>query len=232
MFKLGVTEIIKPTSNLHTASVIFLHGSGDTGKGVLNWVQFLHKNFSLPHVKFLFPTAPLRPYTYIGGELSNVWFDRVNLSPEMPEDEEGLNFIKDEIKGIVDKEINDGIPLNRIIIGGFSMGGALSLQMAYRFLPGFAGAFALSSFLNTNSGVYSNFQSSNTPLFMCHGLKDEMVHLQWGSDTYTKLSALGVKGNFKILSNAFHELKKDEIRQLLTWIGTILPEKVPESPNY
>ncbi|KAL3277051.1 hypothetical protein HHI36_012412 [Cryptolaemus montrouzieri] len=222
MYKLGALHVIKQTSAIHNASVIFLHG--DTGKGILEWVKFLNNNFSLPHIKFLFPTAPTRPYTFIGGEPSTVWFDRYKLSPDVPEHGESINSIKDEIKKIVDEEVKLGIPLNRIIIGGFSMGGALSLHMAYRFLPGLAGVFALSSFLNNGSEIYKNIKSIETPLFMCHGNKDDMVPITWGKNTFDKLEQLGVKGEFIELQNTFHELKSKEISSLLSWIEKLLPD--------
>ncbi|XP_045467796.1 lysophospholipase-like protein 1 [Harmonia axyridis] len=225
MYKLGALHTIKPTGAVHNASVIFLHGSGDTGRGVLDWVKFLHKNFSSPHIKFLFPTAPTRPYTFIGGEPSTVWFDRYKLTPEVPEHDESINMIQNEIKKIIDEEMKIGVPLNRIVIGGFSMGGALSLHMAYRFLPGLAGVFALSSFLNNGSEVYKAIKSLETPLFMCHGERDEMVPLQWGKDTFDQLTTLGVKGEFMKLPNTFHELKSKEIESLLEWIEARLPQK-------
>lgn len=104
------------------------------------------------------------------------------------------------------------------------MGGSLSLQMAYRFLPGFAGVFVLSSFLNNGSEIYKNIKSKETPLFMCHGECDEMVPMKWGKDTFDQLTQLGVKGEFMKLPNTFHELKSKEIEKLLHWIETKLPE--------
>ncbi|KAK9875176.1 hypothetical protein WA026_005968 [Henosepilachna vigintioctopunctata] len=226
MPKLGALHVIKPTGIVHNASVIFLHGSGDTGKGVLEWVKFLKKNFGFPHIKLLFPTAPKQPYTFIGGESSTVWFDRYKLSPDVPEHDESINAIKDDIKKIVDEEIKQGISLNRIIIGGFSMGGALSLHMAYRFLPGLAGTFALSSFLGKESEVYKNIKSIQTPLFMCHGDRDDMVPLKWGKSTFDHLTHLGVKGEFMELANTYHELKTSEIDRLQSWIEKLLPQEI------
>ncbi|KAF2902254.1 hypothetical protein ILUMI_03929 [Ignelater luminosus] len=225
--KLGRLKVIMQKNNVNTGTVVFLHGSGDTGPGVLEWLQLLVGNFSFPHIKFLFPTAPLRPYTPINGELSRVWFDRYSITPDVPEHTETIESSGEEIKKIIQNEVDSGIPLNRIIIGGFSMGGALSLHTAYRFLPGLGGTFALSSFLNENSAVYKNLQgtTSSTPLFMCHGERDTMVPISWGKTTFEKLSELSVKGEFVPLKNTLHELKKNEIEKLFQWISKTIPEK-------
>lgn len=141
----------------------------------------------------------------------------------MPEDLDSLKNIEEDIKFLISQEENAGIPLNKILIGGFSMGGALSLHSAYRFLPGLAGAFALSSFLNSDSIVYKSLQSTETPLFMCHGDKDTLVPMTWGHTTFETLTKLGVKGEFHPIKNTLHELKRSELRLLLEWINKIIP---------
>ncbi|XP_044254850.1 lysophospholipase-like protein 1 [Tribolium madens] len=223
MSRIKPLRIIKPTNSSHTGSVIFLHGSGDTGKGILDWIKFLIRDFSLPHIKFIFPTAPLRPYTPLDGALSNVWFNRYDITPDVPEHVETLDDIKHDIKSLISEEVDAGIPLNRIVVGGFSMGGALALHTAYRFTPGLGGVFALSSFLNNESEVYKTIQAVDTPLFMCHGDRDELVPLEWGEETFNNLTKLGVKGEFIPLTNTLHELKKNELEKLLEWTKIVIP---------
>ncbi|XP_030763560.1 lysophospholipase-like protein 1 [Sitophilus oryzae] len=220
---LGPLLKISQTNKLCSASVIFLHGSGDTGQGFLNWIKFLIGDFASPHINFYFPTAPLRPYTPLGGELSYVWFDRYNITPEVPEHIETLTDIGSSIKTLVNDIVQSGVPLHRIIIGGFSMGGALALHSAFRFNPGFAGVFALSSFLNKNSAVYSELKAENTPLYMAHGEKDTMVPITWGQKTFEELTKLNVKGEFVPLVYTLHELKKSELEGLFKWINKTLP---------
>ncbi|CAH2005142.1 unnamed protein product [Acanthoscelides obtectus] len=92
--------------------------TGDTGQGFLNWVKFLMgSDFGLPHINFYFPTAPLRPYTPLGGSTSNVWFDRYNITPDVPEHIQTLEAIGQEMKGLIGKVADSGVPLNRIVIG-------------------------------------------------------------------------------------------------------------------
>ncbi|KAJ8951016.1 hypothetical protein NQ318_006401 [Aromia moschata] len=220
---LGGVHIIKQSNKVNSASVIFLHGSGDTGKGILNWIQFLLGDFSLPHINFYFPTAPLRPYTPLQGELSNVWFDRYSITPDVPEHKETLDEAGGEIRSLIQKIGDGGIPQNRIIIGGFSMGGALALHTAYRFNPGLAGVFTLSSFLNDQSAIFSEAKSLETPLYMCHGDRDTLVPISWGQKTYKDLTQLGINAEFVPIKNTLHELKRQEIKDLFDWIQKILP---------
>lgn len=124
--------------------------------------------------------------------------------------------------------MNSGIPLNRIVVGGFSMGGSLSLYTAFKYIPGLAGVFALSSFLNKESMVYDSLQNNkelaSVPIFMCHGDMDTLVHYSWGKETFDKLESLGVKGEFHEIKNCMHEIKEREIKMLFNWISNILPE--------
>lgn len=103
------------------------------------------------------------------------------------------------------------------------MGGALALHTAYRFNPGIAGVFTLSSFLNKNSAILANPKALETPLYMCHGDRDTLVPISWGQKTYKDLSQLGINAEFIPLRNTMHELKKNEIVDLLRWIQKTLP---------
>lgn len=84
------------------------------------WVRLMVKNFSFPHIKVLYPTAPLQPYTPAGGQMSNVWFDRSGISPNVPEKLDSIANIEVEVKNLIKKENDAGIPSNRIIIGEWS----------------------------------------------------------------------------------------------------------------
>lgn len=109
------------------------------------------------------------------------------------------------------------------------MGGALALHIAYRFINGLGGAFALSSFLNNNSAVYDVLKQTKNnvhpPLYMCHGDRDTMVPSVWGEETFKNLTSLGVNGEFVSVRNCLHEMKKRELEDLLKWIDKVINDK-------
>lgn len=103
------------------------------------------------------------------------------------------------------------------------MGGALALHEAYRYSPGLAGVFTLSSFLNNNTNLYKEVKSPETPLCMFHGDRDTLVPLSWGQTTYKQLTKMGISANFHTVKHTLHELKKSELKSLFEWIQQILP---------
>lgn len=86
--------------------------------------------------------------------MQNVWFDRMAISNQVPEHIESVDSMCQNVSELVDQEVANGIPFNRIILGGFSMGGCLALHSAYRYKTSIAGCFAMSSFLNKGSIIY------------------------------------------------------------------------------
>ncbi|XP_061453795.1 acyl-protein thioesterase 2 isoform X2 [Rhineura floridana] len=99
-----------------TAAVIFLHGLGDTGH---SWAEAL-SSIRLPYVKYICPHAPRIPVTLNMKMVMPSWFDLMGLSPDAPEDESGIKKAAENIKAVIEHEIKNGIPANRIILGGFS----------------------------------------------------------------------------------------------------------------
>ncbi|KAG7297053.1 hypothetical protein JYU34_019986 [Plutella xylostella] len=225
--KLGAVHLTKHTGAKHTGTVIFFHGSGDVGENMKEWVNIMLKNkFSFPHLKVLFPTAPLQPYTPAGGQMSNVWFDRAGISPQVPEKTESLSRIEVIVKDLLQKENDAGIPSNRIIVGGFSMGGSLTLHTAYRWDRNIAGAFVFSSFLNEKSLVYDELKSSPgqlPPLLQLHGDSDELVPVEWGISTHDRLKELGVQGDFQVLQKLGHSINTRGMHHIKEFIEKLLP---------
>lgn len=149
--------------------------SGDTGNNLIEWIKFLlGRNLDLPHVKFIYPTAPVQKYTPLGGEYSNVWFDRKAVTQGAQECQKSLSNIYETVNEILKREIDGcGLPARRIVVGGFSMGGCLAMHTGYHLNQELGGVFALSAFLNDNSVVYESLEthkSSTLPrLKMVHG---------------------------------------------------------------
>ncbi|KAM4770862.1 lysophospholipase-like protein 1 [Rhinophrynus dorsalis] len=216
----------------HTASVIFLHGSGDTGQGIKLWIrEILKQDLAFRHIKIVFPTAPARPYTPMRGAMSTVWFDRYKISADSPEHLDSVDSMCQTLTNLINEEVKAGIQKNRILVGGFSMGGAMAMHLAYRYHKDVAGVFALSSFLNSGSVVYQELKDSETTspeLFQCHGCADELVLHKWGEETNSVLKSLGVTSTFHSFPNLYHELNLQELEKLKSWILKKLPEQITE----
>uniref|UniRef100_A0A3Q3VK02 palmitoyl-protein hydrolase n=1 Tax=Mola mola TaxID=94237 RepID=A0A3Q3VK02_MOLML len=170
-----------------TAAVIFLHGLGDTGHG---WVDTLTE-IQLPHVKFICPHAPAIPVTVNMKAMMPAWFDLMGIDPESPEDENGIKLAAENIKAIIEHEVKNGIPPHRIVLGGFSQGGALSLYTALTCQHQLAGVVALSCWLPLHKSFPSALSGhKNVPILQCHGEIDMMIPLQFGAMTAKKLESL------------------------------------------
>ncbi|XP_027790615.2 lysophospholipase-like protein 1 isoform X1 [Marmota flaviventris] len=221
--------VVSPAGR-HSASLIFLHGSGDSGQGLRMWIkQVLNQDLAFQHVKIIYPTAPSRPYTPLKGGISNVWFDRFKIANDCPEHLESIDAMCQVLTGLIDEEVKSGIRKKRILVGGFSMGGCMAMHLAYRNHQDLAGVFVLSSFLNKASAVYQTLQKSDgvlPELFQCHGTADELVFHSWGEETNSMLKFLGVNTKFYSFPNLYHELSKSELEKLKSWILTKLPREV------
>ncbi|XP_005998463.1 lysophospholipase-like protein 1 [Latimeria chalumnae] len=217
---------VAPTGT-HRASLIFLHGSGDTGQGVRSWIRdILKKELVFQHIKVIYPTAPSRPYTPMKGALSNVWFDRYKISNDCPEHLESIDSMSQILSSLVDEEVKAGISKDKIIIGGFSMGGAMAMHLAYRYNQQVAGVFALSSFLTKDSIVYQvlqNCKASLPELYQCQGEADELALYSWGEETNARLKSLGVTATFHSFPDLHHEMCRTELENLKIWILKKLP---------
>lgn len=158
--------------------------------------------------------------------MSNVWFDRYETSIKVPEHKETLNqTCEDLVKFIEDEMTSNNLTNNQIILGGFSMGGALAIHLAFRYLPKTAAVFAMSSFLNRDTNVYEKIKASNSrsPIFMAHGKNDTLVNHDWGYETFQNLKKVQVGGEFHSFDGD-HELSKKVLFNLKDWILNMLPK--------
>ncbi|KAM9488079.1 lysophospholipase-like protein 1 isoform 1-T1 [Clarias gariepinus] len=221
----------------HTASVIFLHGSGDTGQGLRAWVRdVLAQDMAFEHIRVIYPTAPARPYTPMHGTLSHVWFDRYKISRDCPEHLESIDEMCHNLGAVVQDEIQAGVPKHRMIIGGFSMGGAMALHLACRYHQDVAGVFALSSFLNKDSVAYQAVEDAverQLPeLLQCHGTADELVSHTWGEETNRLLKNAGMVTSFQSIPGLYHNLCQLELELLRSWILKKLPTKSSSTTKF
>ncbi|CAF1450035.1 unnamed protein product [Adineta ricciae] len=189
--------VILPASDKHTATVIFLHGLGDFGGSWYDAFKAYQIGKALPYVKFIFPSAPVRKVTLNMGLAMTSWFDILGLDPNVKEDEEGIEKSSIFLKELIDSEIANGISSDRIIIGGFSMGGAIALHAALTCAHTLGGVVALSTWLPLAStfpdALVSGDKKVNLPILQCHGTQDALVQLKWARLTQQAIKSMGFK---------------------------------------
>ncbi|MCL4132156.1 UNVERIFIED_CONTAM: hypothetical protein GTU68_008754 [Idotea baltica] len=133
------------------------------------------------------------------------WFDLKSLEVDGPEDKDGIKKARDSVHQMIEQEVKEGIPYSRIILGGFSQGGALALYSSLTFKNSLAGVIALSCWLPLRnefpSGILGN---TNTPILQCHGIGDPVVPLKFGEVTSQLLKQFVPDLEFKTYKDMFH----------------------------
>jgi len=172
-------EIIHPVPNVTSkinASVIWLHGLGADGHDF----SPIAEQLSLPNIRFILPHAPSMPVTINNGYMMPAWYDLYGLTPGSQEDEEGIRASQNYINSLIKIEIDKGIPPSRIVLAGFSQGGAIALHTALRYPQKLAGVLALSTYLPLKSKLNTEALTANadTPIFMAHGIYDDVISLE------------------------------------------------------
>lgn len=169
-------ELSSPNSSKIDASVIWLHGLGADGYDFAPIVQELN----LPNIPFILPHAPARPVTMNNGYIMPAWYDLYGLTASGREDEAGIKISQEYLNSLIEIEINRDTPANRIVLAGFSQGGAIVLHTALRYPQKLAGIMALSTYLPLRNmrEAELNPANTNTPIFMAHGIYDEVITLE------------------------------------------------------
>ncbi|KAM9501505.1 acyl-protein thioesterase 1 [Clarias gariepinus] len=214
---------IVPAARKATAAVIFLHGLGDTGHG---WAEAM-AGIKTTYVKYICPHAPVTPVTLNMNMAMPSWFDIIGLGPDAEEDETGIKKASESIKALIDQEVKNGIPSHRIVLGGFSQGGALSLYTALKTHQKLAGVVALSCWLPLRNSFSKSVIGTNKDIsvLQCHGEADPLVPLIFGRLTVEKLKTM-LKPNsitFKTYPGMAHSACPEEMMDIKQFIEKQLP---------
>ena len=206
------------TGDNPTASVIWLHGLGADGFDFLSIVPQLNLPQDLS-VRFIFPHAPTMPVTMNGGFVMPAWYDLYSLKVDNPDtnpqDAEGIKKSAAQIKQLIAQENARGIPNERIMLVGFSQGGAMTLYTGLTMDKPLAGLIALSCYLplHTTIATELNPASKATPIMMAHGRQDPVVLYEYGKESAKLLEELGYQvGWFEYPME--HSVCPDEIKNI------------------
>ncbi len=188
---LALPECVEITTGENpVGSVIWLHGLGADGHDFEPIVPELRLPADLP-LRFVFPHAPTRPVTINGGMVMRAWYDIVSLDAEGRADAAGVRESTALLDELIAREIERGVPEDKIMIAGFSMGGAIVINKLLTTERKLAGAMALSTYLPIPAELESSTSSRELPVFMGHGTFDPMVMHQWGTMSRDHLMGAG-----------------------------------------
>jgi lysophospholipase-2 len=191
----GPPPIIVPAKAKHTATIIFFHGLGDQGNG---WAQVFKEDIKFDHVKTICPNAGVRPVSLNFGMPMPAWYDILGLTDNSPEDAAGIQRAAEYVHGLVNAEIKAGIPSERIVLGGFSMGGALAIYAGLTFDKPLAAIVGLSSFLLQRDKIPGSHTANlKTPVFLGHGTQDPLVPFDFGKRTHEAISKFNPNSQLK-----------------------------------
>ncbi|HVO10835.1 MAG TPA: alpha/beta fold hydrolase [Vicinamibacteria bacterium] len=207
------------------AAVVLMHGLGADGHDFESVVPELRPGTG-PVLRWVFPHAPVRPVSISGGYRMRAWFDILGLSSGSPEDEAGIRESAAAIDRLVEREARRGIPADRVVLAGFSQGGALALHTALRHPQRLAGVIALSTYLplTTRLPVEAHPANAAVPIFMAHGTWDDVVPLALGEASRDVLLRQGYDVEWHTYPVP-HSISAEEIADVREWLRRALPPR-------
>lgn len=201
-------------------SVIWLHGLGADGHDFAPIVPELVRR-DWPALRFIFPHAPVMPISINNGQAMRAWYDIVSLDfSKVREDAAGVRRAIAEVDALMARERDRGVPANRVILAGFSQGGAIALAAGLRREQACLGLVALSTYLPLAAETAAEATSRGlaTPLFMAHGSQDPVVPLTAGQKSAEQLRGLGMDVAIRPYPMP-HSVCAEEIRDLGDWMS-------------
>lgn len=204
------------------AVVIWLHGLGVDGHDFAPIV----KELDLPsdaRIRFLFPHAPEIPVTINGGYIMPAWYDILVAGFERQIDRAQLLQSVDNILDLIETQIDLGIPENRIVIAGFSQGGAVAFHIALFEKIKFAGLLALSTYIaDKELSDYSVNPNQSLPIMVMHGEQDDVVPMVLAQQSVELIKEIGFDPEFKTYSMN-HGVHPEQLREISKWFRKVLP---------
>jgi phospholipase/carboxylesterase len=205
-----------------TASVIWLHGLGADGHDFEPIVAELGEA-ATRNVRYVFPHAPRMAVTINGGMEMRAWYDIVDTDLANRADEAGVRASAGIVETLIEKELAKGLASTRIVLAGFSQGGAIALHAGLRYPKPLAGILALSTYLPLEDTLGSEADEANRsiPIFLAHGSQDPVIPLQLSERSRQLLASQG----YRMQCHTYpmpHSVCPEEIRDISIWLEQIL----------
>ena len=210
------------TADAPRTSIIVLHGLGADGNDFVPICDELDLRAVGP-VRFVFPHAPIRPVTINGGMAMRAWYDILGADIARREDEAGLRESQRAVQALIERERGRGIEASRIVLMGFSQGGAMTLLSGLRFGERLAGLVGLSGYLPLAVSTEAERSAANQglPIFMAHGRLDPVIPIARAVDSREALLSLGYDVEWHEYTMP-HSVCAEEIVDLNQWLVRVL----------
>jgi len=215
----GVT--LEPSTQAR-AAVIWLHGLGADGNDFVPIVPEMKLPDELA-VRFVFPHAEVRPVTLNAGMSMRAWYDIFSLERGGPVDEAGIRASAERVEQLIAEQKEKGIASDKIIVAGFSQGGAIALHAGLRHKERLAGVLGLSTYLPLEQTVPAEASDANrdVPVMLCHGSQDPMLPIQLGQHSCEALRQLGYDPQWRDYPMQ-HQVCLEEIQDISRWMQPLL----------
>ena len=218
-------ELIRGDSHEVRASVIWLHGLGADGYDFAPVVDMLN----LAQVRFILPHAPTMAVTRNNGYVMPAWYDLYAPSESQQEDLAGITRSEDYLNSLIENEIKRGIASDKIVLSGFSQGGAIALHTATRYPKKLAGVLALSTYLPLKATLAKQAHAANlaTPIFMAHGRADDIISLDRALASRLGLQEIGFTVQWHEYAMA-HSVCAEEINDIRLFLTGLFQQDLVE----
>ena len=220
---LPAVEMESPKGLDVNASIIWLHGLGADGNDFAPLVPQLNLPAGFG-VRFIFPHAPSIPVSINNGFVMPAWYDIKEMDIDRHVDEEQLRRSAAWVHALITREIERGIDSSRIIVAGFSQGGAVSFEAGLSYPKPLAGIMALSTYFATAASIEVNPIQNGMPILICHGSMDPVVPEVLGQKSVATLQSMGFEPEYRSYPMA-HSLCPQQVVDISDWIGRTLVER-------
>lgn len=218
----GGTGVTVPARGTPSAAIIFMHGLGDTAHG---WTAAFPMP-GLDHVTVILPTAESQSVTINAGMKCPSWFDLRGLGMDATDDEPGILASVARVNRIIDEQVAAGIPVSRIVVAGFSQGGAVALTLGLRSERGLAGIVGMSTWLPMRAKYPASLHNGAkaAPILMCHGTSDQVLHFDFGKASAETVERLGRNITWKAYPGLQHSANEKELADVADFLKSVLPQ--------